>query len=264
MTLALFALITGSVAIEWPWKQASTKDDTLVDADHKTNTEFSDDPSDVPADALHGAAARGDLKLLESLLSTSTNLDVNVKDSNGWQPIHEAVKRGDVAIVEYLVKHGSQIGEKTTAGGTPLWWSEHEHGDEHPVTLYLRGINAPSEADEAVYDVDIENEVTDGSTELHMFASEGNLLSVQETLRNHPHLLNAADANGWQPLHEAVHSGNLDIVKFLVKNGADLNAKTILGGSPLWWSNRAFGPASSLSEYLRSVGAVDDGNDQPL
>ena len=43
-------------------------------------------------------------------------------------------------------------------------------------------------------------------------------------------MLHSSDANGWQPLHEGVRSGSLEVVKYLVDMGADLGAKTLNGG----------------------------------
>jgi ankyrin repeat protein len=33
------------------------------------------------------------------------------------------------------------------------------------------------------------------------------------------------DDNGWQPIHLAARSGHINVIDFLLKNGADLNAK---------------------------------------
>ena len=39
--------------------------------------------------------------------------------------------------------------------------------------------------------------------------------------------------NGLSPLHNAAHGGNVEIAKLLLKNGADVNAKTKEGFTPL-------------------------------
>ena len=216
------------------------------------------DPSlDEPFDAYHLAAARGDLRKLEYLVTT--NLNLNSKDSNGWQPLHEAVKFGDVRIVELLVDHGASVNERTVVGGTPLWWSIRLHGEDHPVTIYLRDKGAPYIGDEVIPQPHEDVDETEGSTELHLFAAEGNIPSARRVLQLHRHLLNAKDVNGWQPIHEAIQAGNLDMIKFLVEMDADLNSKTRLGGTALWWSRRSLGENSPITSYLQGLGALDEG-----
>ena len=46
--------------------------------------------------------------------------------------------------------------------------------------------------------------------------------------------LEASDVNGWTPLMRATFKGNTEIVKILVENGADVNAKNAYGYSVLF------------------------------
>ncbi len=45
--------------------------------------------------------------------------------------------------------------------------------------------------------------------------------------------VNARDNFKWTPLHFAAHTGQLDIVRYLVENGAELDAQTANGGTPI-------------------------------
>lgn len=45
--------------------------------------------------------------------------------------------------------------------------------------------------------------------------------------------INATDKNGWTPLHAACKTGNLEIIKLLIKKGAYTRAVTNEGASPL-------------------------------
>jgi hypothetical protein len=45
--------------------------------------------------------------------------------------------------------------------------------------------------------------------------------------------VNAKSGIGWTPLHAAAFCGHLDVVKFLVERGADIDAKDINGETPL-------------------------------
>jgi hypothetical protein len=65
-----------------------------------------------------------------------------------------------------------------------------------------------------------------GSTDAHFFSREGKLEELKQAVKLLPEVVNASDKNGWQPLHEAVRAGDVEIVKFLLENGADVNART--------------------------------------
>lgn len=45
--------------------------------------------------------------------------------------------------------------------------------------------------------------------------------------------LKATDNFLWTALHHACHCGQLDVVKLLVENGAEIDAQAINGGTPL-------------------------------
>ncbi|XP_026689094.1 tonsoku-like protein, partial [Diaphorina citri] len=55
--------------------------------------------------ALHVAAARGNLTLVQSLLKQGH--PVKVQDSAGWLPLHEAANHGHTDIVQALVSAGA-------------------------------------------------------------------------------------------------------------------------------------------------------------
>src|SRR5437868_5870427 len=66
-------------------------------------------------------------------------------------------------------------------------------------------------------------------------ASElGNFTEVSTIIQqNGAVLVNCSDENGKTPLHFSAHAGNLNIVEFLVKNGADYNFQDKSGWTPL-------------------------------
>jgi len=99
--------------------------------------------------------------------------------------------------------------------------------------------------------------VSPGATEAHRAASEQNLDTLQLVVGAHEEVVNAMDANGWTPLHEGVRSGNIDIVKFLVEKGSDVNARTQggVGGSALWWGINRHGKENEVVKFLESLGA---------
>lgn len=70
-------------------------------------------------------------------------------------------------------------------------------------------------------------------------------------------MLFSKDHNGWQPIHEAARGGHVQVLDFLVKNGADFNARTHagLGVTPV---NIAI-HAHPLLQYLSKLGTLNLG-----
>lgn len=99
-----------------------------------------------------------------------------------------------------------------------------------------------------------------GSTDAHMYSREGKLEELKEAVKVVPDIINASDKNGWQPLHEAVRSGDTEIVKFLLENGADPNSRTEKNGngaSALHWALEYHDEDHPVVVLLKSNGAKD-------
>lgn len=89
--------------------------------------------------AAHKAAQSGDYEALKEVIE-ALNEAVNQKDANGWTPLHEGSRAGHLEIVKYLVDKGANVNEQTFGGETPLYWAEHEHGESHPISEFLRSL----------------------------------------------------------------------------------------------------------------------------
>jgi len=71
-------------------------------------------------------------------------------------------------------------------------------------------------------------------------------------------ILFSVDENGWQPLHEAVRGGHTYVVEYLLKEGADVNARTGhgKGGSALWWAKKTLDDDHPIVVLLVKNGGV--------
>lgn len=257
--VGLGLLSTGSAAFFW-----NSKTDN-ANAAAAPGSEILKGTSDLEvADFdLHSAAAHEDVEKLTLLLG-SRHAKIDQVDDNGWTPLHEATKAGNLESVKLLVNYGANLGLRTNVGGTALWWANMLHGPSHEVTKYLVSLGAPNEGDENMTADEEEPSETEGSTELHFFAAEGNIESAQELLDRDPGLLNAKDSNGWQPLHEAVQGGNVDMVRFLIDQGADISSKTTRGGTALWWGKRLLDEGHDVVQFLSSIGAPEESDASDL
>jgi ankyrin repeat protein len=74
-------------------------------------------------------------------------------------------------------------------------------------------------------------------------------------------VLTERDENGWQVLHQGVAVGNQDVVKLLVSNGAEINARTHggYGETPLRIAEKRLGHDNPIVSYLKRMGALSIG-----
>ena len=75
----------------------------------------------------HRAAQGGDVETLKDALQSDKEM-ARAKDSNGWEPIHEASRGGHREAVELLLSSGADINARTNFGdgGTPLYLAQEE------------------------------------------------------------------------------------------------------------------------------------------
>jgi len=85
---------------------------------------------------LHRAVVQGDVELVEALLLSNNNADINQKDNDGCAPLHLAARIGREAIVEFLLNNGANANLQDKDGWTPLY-SAACHGREAIVKLLL-------------------------------------------------------------------------------------------------------------------------------
>jgi ankyrin repeat protein len=104
-------------------------------------------------------------------------------------------------------------------------------GDDHQIELPLYILEGSAEADHwrnSAQGVLVDTSVDEnGYTHAHKAADKGDISILNFILKKNPPALHLGDANGWQPIHFAVRSGRVEVVKFLVENaGADVNYRT--------------------------------------
>lgn len=91
-------------------------------------------------DDLKKAIFRGDIVTVQSILNRNPEL-AQARDENGWEAIHEAVRKGSVEATEILLDIGhvdinAKVGA-TGQGGSVLWIAKMIHGGNHEIIRYL-------------------------------------------------------------------------------------------------------------------------------
>lgn len=71
------------------------------------------------------------------------------------------------------------------------------------------------------------------ASEIHTACTAGDLDRVKAILAEEPNALTAPDENGYSPLHKASYSGQLELARWLITQGADVNAVSNAHSTPL-------------------------------
>jgi len=164
---------------------------------------------------LHEAAKDGDVSEVKELLSKGA--EVNAKTTGGFTPLHYAAWKGHLDVVKELLAKGAEVDAKSNGGYTPL----HYAASDVEVVKMLLAKGAEVDAkDEDVHML------------LHKAASKGDVDLVKALLAKGAEV-DAKDKYRKTPLHLAAYNGHLEVVKALLSNGAEVDAKTINGYTPV-------------------------------
>mmetsp|Transcript_13775 Transcript_13775/g.27488 ORF Transcript_13775/g.27488 Transcript_13775/m.27488 type:complete len:529 (-) Transcript_13775:82-1668(-) len=95
-----------------------------------------------------------------------------------------------------------------------------------------------------------------GTSNINTAAATGDIKTLEQIVAKDKSMVHFKDENGWFALHEAARSGHVHAGRFLVENGADVNARTGngTGGSVLWLATNEHGADSAMVKFLKSVG----------
>ena len=182
---------------------------------------------------------------------------------HGDAPLHIAVQRWNVAMVELLVSQGADIHQRRSDGRTPhtiaslygneeiaTWLLEHGAMDEltpfeHFISACARG--GRPRADQMLADYPgMRNELrTEHHLMLHVPAERGDT-RVLETMLACGFDPNRPDHDGVTPLHRAAMAGKLEAARVLLAGGASVNALDgMFAASPLVWTCEGWSHAQS-------------------
>ena len=155
----------------------------------------------------------------------AAGLDVDAGDEWGRTPLHRAAREGDTAIVRVLVEAGANVNAGDWEGTTPLHAAARS--DSTIVRVLLN----------AAADIGARNDR--GETPLHHASRGADPNAANET-----------------PLHEWTYRGpDSAVVALLVEAGADVNARTHSGSTPLHGASSGRGPNPGIVAMLLAAGA---------
>ena len=165
-------------------------------------------------------------------------------------PLTAAAKQGDVAMINKLLNEGAKIDEPNSGkwSATPLYWSLFDCKFEAAELLLKKGANVNS---------------TDsfGSAPLYVAACCENVdLSLIEHLIQKGADINYGNkSDGLTSLHYSISCGSVDVAILLIEKGANVNALTNDGTSPLILA--AKNDSVFIAKFLLERGADVDWRD---
>lgn len=174
---------------------------------------------------LHLAARFGHVKLARWLLEHGA--DVNARAYNGFTPLHLAT---DPTVAKILLEHGADIEALTSYGDSALQRAAQKgtlprapHGQAVSKLLITAG---------AYYDI---------RTAIYL----GDVDRVRELLKSDASLANKRDHHSYAPLHWAAKLGRASIVKLLLEQGVNVDARE------RWWESTPLAMALAHPPVVR-------------
>ena len=201
-----------------------------------------------PSVDIHKAAVEGNISIIKQYLDDGRDVDAN--DSFDRTPLHRAAYSGQKEVAKLLIAKGADVNAKDEEGETPLLRAidnasfSTTNKKRHKETIELIVNNGA--------DVNIGDDK--GRTPLiaaiqgsfYEYIKGGNGKDKVKRLKGKDTVKllieNGADVNvgnvnslglGETPLHIAALAGKSEIIEFLIKAEADVNAKNSLGMTPM-------------------------------
>ncbi|KAK2760347.1 hypothetical protein FQN54_002416 [Arachnomyces sp. PD_36] len=132
----------------------------------------------------------------------------------------EAVQNQNESAVKNLLNKDANLGVKNRDGKTALRLAIEKH--DKPVTLLILENGA-----------DTETAANDGAKPLHIAANSGDFELVELLLAFNADIESLDDSNEHTALNYAVESGHTAVAELLLQKGANVDARTLFGHTPL-------------------------------
>ncbi|GFW44593.1 ankyrin-3 [Trichonephila clavipes] len=226
--------------------------------------------------ALHVAAKHDRINIVKYLINTKL-MCINECDIHGKTPLHLAIDGNSKKTVKYLLKREANMAIKDTSGLSPLHCAILRNNCKIAEFLLEKETNIGNNLSPGGYSalhraaekgqtglvimlikkIDLGLKTDFGVTPLHVAADNGHLEVVKALIRSGADV-NARTVSDSTPLHSAIQSGDEEIVECLLRHGAEVNASMLNLSLPL--SHAAEEGRVTIAKLLLRYGAVVDLN----
>jgi ankyrin repeat protein len=219
-------------------------------------------------EALHRAAADGEMEQVKSLISEGA--DIDVKSCVGWTPLQYAASRGQREIVELLLEHDADVHyqDKARRIKTAAEYAMKNNHTNIVQLLISKGADI-SPLHFALYmkDEARARSLIEGGADVHKRTPYGTPIlrrAVNAGFKDIVELLIAkgVDVNAeipwawhWTVLHSAAENGHKEIAELLINAGAKVNERDGDDRTPLWYAKEE--GHTEVAEMLRKHGAKE-------
>ncbi|CAF4540096.1 unnamed protein product, partial [Rotaria sp. Silwood2] len=179
-----------------------------------------DDQQEDLSTPVHLASSQGSIEILKLMFNCQSELKsrvIRMTDIQGMTPLHKAAMGDHVDVIEFLLEEGADIDVRDISKRTPLLIAALKSSVQ--AVCYLLSQNASL----------ICRDDTDKNL-LHFIIMQnlpietiGNILFTRENYRT---LFDQRDKDGFYPIHYASREGQVNVLKTLIKHGAEINRKT--------------------------------------
>ena len=159
----------------------------------------------------------------------SNKLEPRQRFWDGMTPLHVIAYAGHHSSIQTLLERGADVHARTDRQRLTALHIAAEKGHAEVVRLLL------------AHGADPHAKSSSGSTPFYR-APRGRSMAVMQLLWEHKSNVNAPTWDLWTPLHEAVFVGDIEIVEQLLLWGADLEACTLGGASPINFTEQCMEP----------------------
>jgi len=206
---------------------------------------------------LRVASSYGTLESVQMLLDHGVNLES--RDLSEVTPLHAAVWRAFPDTCKLLIEAGAQVNAKDMSGDTPIFVvvpaRQRIWNISNALEICSLLVNAGAE-------INIQNDIS--YTPLHRYVTSPHPEIVEFLIQHGAKVDATTDNERNTPLHTAMLGGEIETLKLLLDNGADINARNKLGKTPLseakYFMKNGYTTEARQKEiikYLKSRGAVE-------
>ena len=202
-----------------------------------------------PFDELTKAVMKKDTSKVNLLLAGGIDVNVKQPDTNATVLMVASSYDGYSDMIELLIKRGADVNAQSNDGKTALMWAAGNAPDavetllNHRANVKLKMNDGMTAFLQAVFGV-LSGKVT--TTVCDLLLKKGANVNDE---------LTSISANGWTALHYAAVNGDVELVKYLIRKGANVNHKSAEGSSALYLAKQ--NGYKEVVNILKKAGALE-------